>query len=198
MSSQHKYATEFMDFHRHTIRLKGYDYSQKGAYFVTICTQDKACIFGEIIDDKMVLNEIGKIVHNEWLNTSKIRSNIICDVFIVMPNHIHGIIVINESYGSVQFGRMQSDGRMQYAPTEDMLQVKLQSPSQTIGAIVRGFKASVTKQINELQQTRGQTIWQRNYYEHVIRDADDYNRVYEYIENNPQRWSLDSLNPNLP
>ena len=80
-----------MDFHRHTIRLKGYDYSQKGAYFVTICTQDKACIFGEIIDDKMVLNEIGKIVHNEWLNTSKIRSNIICDVFIVMPNHIHGI-----------------------------------------------------------------------------------------------------------
>ncbi|WP_440617030.1 transposase [Cysteiniphilum sp. 6C5] len=181
--------------HRHTVRLKGYDYAQKGAYFVTICTHDKACIFGEIVDDKMMLNEMGTIVYNEWLNTSALRSNIHCDVFVVMPNHIHGIIVINES-GQPQ-GRMQSYGRMQYAPTEGMLQAKLQSPSQTLGAIVRGFKAAVTKQINALKQVSGENIWQRNYYEHIIRDENDYNRICEYIENNPQKWALDSLNPNI-
>ncbi|WP_192482859.1 MULTISPECIES: transposase [Cysteiniphilum] len=174
--------------YRHTVRLKGYDYAQKGAYFVTVCTHDKACLFGEIVDDKMMLNEMGEIVYNEWLNTSVLRNNIHCDVFVVMPNHIHGIIVINESaqsHGCMQYaptddGHVKSDvyvepeELVQYAHTSDMFQAKFQSPSQTVGAIVRGFKAAVTKQINALKQTRGETIWQRNYYEHVIRDENDY------------------------
>jgi REP element-mobilizing transposase RayT len=165
--------------HRRSIRLKGYDYSQAGAYFITICTHNREYLFGEIVDDEMVLNDAGKIVRDEWLKTEKLRSNIKCDGFIVMPNHFHGILVITESRRGV----------LQYAPTT------LQSPSQTIGAIVRGFKSTVTKQINQLRQTPGQKLWHRNYYEHIIRNENDYYRIYEYIENNPLKWEFDSLHP---
>ncbi len=174
---------DFMNDFKHkrrSIRLKKYDYSKPGAYFITICTQNKKCLFGEIIDGEMLLNEMGCIVKNEWLKTKQLRKNIECNVFVVMPNHFHSIVEINESYKGV----------LQYAPT------KMQSPSKTIGAIVRGFKSAVTKQINKLQQTPGKKLWQRNYYEHIIRDEDDYNQIYEYINNNILKWELDSLHPN--
>ena len=166
---------------RRSIRLKGYDYSQAGVYFVTICTQNRQCLFGDIVDGAMVLNNVGRIVENEWVKTERFRQNIKCDRFVVMPNHFHGIVEITESRRGV----------LQYTPTT------MQSPSQTIGAIVRGFKSAVTKQINMIRQTPGTKLWQRNYYEHIIRNKNDYNRIYEYIENNPLKWALDSLHPKI-
>ncbi len=144
---------------RRSVRLKGFDYAQSGAYFVTICSKDRKCIFGKIVDEEMRINDKGAIVHAEWLRTTEIRINVITDEFIIMPNHLHGIIMINN-------GR----GVLQYAPTES----PFRSPSQTIGAIIRGFKSATTKQINKYTNTPGKPVWQRNYYDRIIRDEDEF------------------------
>ncbi len=162
-------------YNRRSIRLLGYDYTQEGFYFITICTYKHKCLFGKIKDGKMHLSKYGKIVKDEWIKTETIRQNIKIDKFVIMPNHIHGIIVIEESVGA-------------YCDTP--LQ-KFKSPSNTIGAIIRGFKSAVTKQINKIHNTSGIPVWQRNYYEHIIRDEQDYWRIAEYIQNNPLRWDLD-------
>ncbi len=177
---------------RRSIRLKNYDYSQSGAYFVTICTQNHICLFGDIVEGEMILNDLGRIVQEEWIKTEQLRPNVSCGKFVVMPNHFHGILIINESRrGVLQYARTST----QYAPTRQYAPTEFKSPSQTIGAIVRGFKSTVTKQINQIRQTPGQKCWQRNYYEHIIRNDDDYQRINEYIENNPLKWALDVLNP---
>jgi len=173
--------------HRRSIRLKGYDYSQAGLYFVTICTQDRECIFGEIIDDcrgtmHRALNEYGRIAEKEWIKTSEIRSNIHLDVFVIMPNHIHGIIRIN------------GDPVGAYCNTPlspNMNQSSFKSPSNNIGAIIRGYKSSVTKQINILRNKPGVPVWQRNYYGHIIRDKKSYHQISEYIQTNPLKWRDD-------
>ena len=170
-------------YSRRSIRLKGYDYSSAGAYFVTICTQNRECLFGEVVDEEMSINEIGTIVQAEWMRTADIRSNVLTDQFIIMPNHIHGIWYLIE----------RDDGRgvLQYATTES----QFRSPSQTIGAIVRGFKSAATKQINESRGTPGKPVWQRNYFERVIRDEDELNRIREYIIYNPLKWADEQENP---
>jgi putative transposase len=176
--------------HRRSIRLKGYDYSQNGAYFITLCTQDRKPIFGKIVNGEMQLSQFGIIAHDEWLKTSEIRKNIEMDEFIVMPNHFHGIIVI-DGRGVLQYAPTE------YAPTKNVAP-KLQSPSQTIGAIIRGYKAAVTKQINTIQINAGvydtpERIWQKNYYEHIIRNEVSLNKIREYILNNPFNWKEDDL-----
>jgi len=166
-------------------RLKGYDYAQEGAYFVTICTFGQMCLFGNIVDGKMTLNVTGKIVRVEWLKTPIVRSNITLDEFVVMPNHVHGIIVIN---------RNTRRGVMHYAPTN-----QLRYPSQIIGSIIRGFKSAITKRINEICNLPTRFAWQRNYDDHIIRNIVDLNHVRQYINNNPIKWDLDRNNPiNLP
>jgi len=167
--------------HRHSIRLKDYDYSQAGGYFITICTHNRECLLGEIENGQMMLNEYGRIVMREWSKTDKIRTDVQLDNFVVMPNHIHGIIVICR-------------GVLQYAPTE-YTPSSFKPPSQTIGAIVRGFKSAVAKQINRLRNTLGAPVWQRNYYEHIIRNEKELNHLREYIINNPLQWELDRENP---
>ena len=211
--------------HRKSIRLKGYDYSQAGLYFITICCDDRKHLFGEITDGEMEMNENGTIAYNEWMNTPEIPKNIELGEFIVMPNHIHGIINItrrgelhspniitddNDTHqmdGHQMDGR-QMDGRIQYAPTGigRINTGEFNSPQQTIGSIVRGFKSSVTKQINLLGgNIKGefnspqppkppQQVWQRNYYEHIIRDEKAYNNISNYIINNPSRWKEDKFN----
>ena len=171
--------------HRKSIRLTGYDYSQPGAYFVTICTWNRECLFGEISNDEVVLKEYGQVVMQEWINTGKLRPNVELDTYVVMPNHFHGILIINDRGGTIQ-----RRGVLQYAPTN-----AFRSPSQTIGAMVRGFKSAVTKQINRSRNTPGYTIWQRNYYEHIIRNEKELNTIREYIINNPVKWDLDENNP---
>ncbi|MDQ1327561.1 MAG: REP-associated tyrosine transposase [Candidatus Poribacteria bacterium] len=166
--------------HRRSIRLKGYDYSQSGAYFITICTHDKKSLFGKIIDGNMVLNEFGKIVNDEWIKTEQIRKNVKIDEYMVMPNHLHGIIIINDDRRDTLM-RVQSESFGKPV-------------SGSISTIIRGFKSATTKQINEFR-TPQMSVWQSNYYEHVIRNDDDLNDVREYIINNPLKWDLDRENP---
>ncbi len=171
--------------HRKSIRLQGYDYSQAGLYFITICTQNRLCLFGEIVDDVRgtticALNEYGRIAEKEWIKTSKMRPNIRLDVFVIMPNHAHGIIEINE----IADGR----GTMHRAPTVEQFG---KPTSNTIPTIIRGYKSSVTKQINRLREMPGVPVWQRNYYEHIIRDKKTYHKISEYIINNPIHWQDD-------
>ena len=172
--------------HRRSIRLKGYDYSQEGMYFVTLCVQDRDYLFGEIANGEMMLNEMGTIAHNEWMHTPEIRKNVELDAFIVMPNHIHGIIIIN--CRGVCNTPLRPDTDMGVCNTPQR-----KSPSQTIGSIVRGYKSSVTKKINELHNTNGSVVWQRNYWEHIIRDDRSFNTIAEYIINNPKNWDNDKL-----
>lgn len=186
--------------HRKSIRLKGYDYSKKGFYFITICCEDKAKIFGEIIDGKMILNEFGQIANEEWLNSANIRQNCKLHAHIIMPDHIHGIIEILFSENpNNQIGAFKS-------------------PSQTIGAFIRGFKIATIKRIKDFILLRASEskfdldtcelqfasvtgelqfaptdiikklnykIWQRNYYEIIIRDELAYLNIARYIRNNP-------------
>lgn len=155
--------------------------SQAGAYFVTICAHNRDCVFGNIVNGEMHVNDVGNIVKSEWIKTGKIRRNVVLDSFVIMPNHLHGIIIIIE----IDNGR----GVSQYAPTTKS---KFQSPSQTLGSIVRGFKATTTKQINKLRNSPGSPVWQRNYFERVVRNERELNRIREYIQNNPFNWNKES------
>jgi putative transposase len=177
--------------HRRSIRLEGYDYSQEGLYFVTICTEKRDCLFGDIFNGEMVLNEMGMIAYHEWLETPVIRKNVGLDVFVVMPNHIHGIIIIKEAGCG---GELNSPFNNPMNNIEEgVCNTPLHSPSQTIGSIVRGYKASVTGKINALKNTKGIVVWQSNYWEHIIRDEGSYSNISEYIINNAFNWNTDKL-----
>ena len=168
--------------HRKSIRLKEYDYTSSAEYFITICTYQRECLFVEIKKDEMVLNYFGLIVLEEWLRTAEIRGDVELDSYVVMPNHIHGIITLIES------GR----GTSQRAPTKEQFG---KPTSRSIPTIVRLFKACVTKRINLLRNTPRQSIWQRNYYEHIIRNDKDLINIRDYIINNPMQWHVDEENP---
>ncbi len=161
---------------RRSIRLKGYDYSQAGAYFITICTPNRECLFGDIVDGKMRINDAVDIIADEWLETAEIRNEIELDEWVMMPNHFHGIVVIADGRG---------DRRI--APTGPQ--------PRSIGAVMAGFKSAATKRINELHQTPGAKLWQRNDWEHIIRNESELGRIREYIRNNPAQWELDKLHP---
>jgi REP element-mobilizing transposase RayT len=186
--------------HRRSIRLKGYDYSRNGAYFVTICSWNRECLFGEISgiktsEPEIILNEYGKIVHDEWNRTVLIRKEIEIGEFIVMPNHFHGIVLI-QGRGDRLVAPMSTiadciQGRPPVAPTEDRPGPKPKS----ISSFLAGFKSIVTKRINELRQTPGAPVWQRNYYEHIIRNETELNRISQYIISNPANWYNDENNP---
>ncbi len=160
--------------HRKTIRIRDYDYSSPGSYFVTICAYKKECLFGEI-KNIVKLNQLGIIVQNEWIKTEKIRKEITLDEYVIMPNHMHAIIRINRR------------GDRPVAPTV----VKPGPRSKTIGAMIAGFKSAVTTQINQIRKTPMCPVWQRNYYEHVIRDEKDLSYIREYVVNNPKYWAYD-------
>lgn len=163
---------------RRSIRLQGYDYSRSGAYFVRICAQNRECLFGDIVDGKMVLNDAGKIVAGEWMKSGEIRDEIESGEWVVMPNHFHGIVMIRR-------------GDRPVAPTMPGPRPK------SIGSLMSGFKPAVTKRINEIRNTPDVKLWQRNYYEHVIRNDDELNRIREYIANNPMKWEMDRENPDI-
>jgi REP element-mobilizing transposase RayT len=161
--------------------LQGYDYSQAGVYFVTICTQNRQCLFGDILDGEMRLNDAGWVVADEWIKTPVIRDEIELDKWVVMPNHFHGILLIT---GSID---RHCTGDRRVAPTGPQ--------PRSVGAVMAGYKSAVTKCINELHQTPGAKLWQRNYWEHIVRNEPELNRLREYIQNNPKQWEMDSLYP---
>ena len=174
--------------HRRSIRLKGYDYSQAGLYFVTICVQNGMYLFGDVVDGKMVLNEYGKITKNEWLKTTELRKNVQLHQFVVMPNHFHAIIEITENVVMSDVGANCIRPNENETDNLGECNSPLRSPSQTVGAIVRGYKSAVSRQI-------GFPVWQRNYHEHIIRDRNAHAQIAEYIENNPQKAEYIENNP---
>jgi REP element-mobilizing transposase RayT len=211
---------------RRSIRIQGYDYAQAGAYFITICAYQRQCLFGRIVDGRVQLNRWGQIVTEEWLRSEEVRPTVMLDVFVVMPNHLHGIIVLTESVGATRWvahsehhdpanvgatrwvaqpdspnvHRQASCRDMRFHAVEQRATRRVAPTGPTrgsIGAIVGQVKPAVSKRVNALRHTPGATLWQRNYYEHIIRDADDYEEIRWYIENNPARWTEDRENPVL-
>ncbi|MFM7383878.1 MAG: transposase [Microcystaceae cyanobacterium] len=172
--------------HRQSIRLRNYDYSQPGYYFLTTCTDKKQCWFGEIQNDRMCLNQIGKIVAEEWLNTPQIRLNFQLDQWVIMPNHLHGIVIINKHILGLGEGDIDILGARN-AP--------LRQEPNSISSFVAGFKSAVTKRINLLRNNWDVPLWQRNYYESIIRDEQSLIAIREYIKNNPYQWKKDPDNP---
>ncbi len=171
-----KYNAEI--HHRRSIRLNDYDYSQAGAYFLTICTWNREHLFGEIDSGNMSLNEYGEIVKQEWLRTGIIRANVRTDYFIIMLNHFHGILMVSDD----------RRGTLQRAPTPEQFGKPV---SNSIPTIVRLFKSTTTKQINQTRNSLGRAVWQRNYYEHIVRSEPELNKIREYIVNNPLNWETD-------
>jgi REP element-mobilizing transposase RayT len=179
--------------HRRSIRLKGYDYRQVGGYFITLVTQDRACLFGEVVDGEMRMNEYGQIAWEEWFRSAEIRREIRLypDEFVVMPNHIHCMDCGTPCRG---------DGPVAPTPgAHDCVRAHrrapLQRPPRSLSSFVAGFKSAVTKRINEHRGTPGAPVWQRNYYEHIIRNEDDLEAIRHYILTNPSRWHEDRENP---
>ncbi len=195
--------------HRRSIRLQGYDYSQARAYFLTICTHGRECLFGEIRDEKMYLNDIGRIVAHEWLKSPVIRAEIELDEWVVMPNHMHGIAVITDAgakqrnvtkkrkavdqYWTDNQPVGQFTGRFIGQPSGRPPIVPTGPKKKSVGAMMAGFKSSVTGRVNAYRQSPGSEVWQRNYWDHVIRNATELDTLRKYIQTNPARWQEDSL-----
>ena len=184
---------------RRSMRLEGYDYSQVGAYFLTICTVDRRILFGKVVNHQMVLNEAGRIVADEWLKSARIRAEIELDAWVVMPNHIHGILTITDVGGECN-RRSRTDQRSLTTgvgvPGRGDRRVAPTGPGpRSVGAIMAGFKSASARRINAFRDTPGAPVWQRNYYEHVIRYEAVLNRIRQYIAENPARWAEDPENP---
>ena len=195
--------------HRRSIRLKGYDYSQAGAYFITICCKDRKCRFGKIVvgASVMELNECGQIAYDEWLKLSERFSNFELDVFQIMPNHMHGIIVLNDIVGAtlavaqnavVQNAVAQNvpNGIIALNDVGATARVAPTTTNATIGDIVGAYKSLVANGCLDIYKTKNETmgkLWQRNYYEHIIRNEQSYQTISDYIINNPAKWKDDKF-----
>ncbi len=185
---------------RKSIRLKGYDYSQMGLYFITVCCQNRECLFGNIDNGKMILNDAGEMVENEWLKLSQRFNNIKLHEFITMPNHFHGIInrrgepcvrpiqTLEQTTGEHEG---EHEGEHKVRPYGTL--------NGTVGRVIQAYKSITTVEYirgvknNEWQRFDGK-LWQRNYWEHIICNENEYGRISEYIVNNPMKWDTDKLN----
>lgn len=205
--------------HRRSTRIQGYDYTRPGGYFVTIVTQGRACLFGEVVGGEVVLNEAGKMVSAAWAALPERFPHVELGIFVVMPNHFHGILLFHDNpVGATlvvapdlttipdpptlppnegkDVGRdlplgaaMKSGAAMKAAPT--------------LGRVVGAFKSITTHEYIGGVHRSGwmpfdQRLWQRNYYEHILRNAEDANRVHRYIHSNPAAWTEDRENPAHP
>jgi REP element-mobilizing transposase RayT len=191
--------------HRRSIRLPQYDYAQPGVYFVTICTHERECVLGEVIDGVMRLNDWGIVADRFWDEVAAHFHGAAIDAHIIMPNHAHANIVI------VRTPTRRGEVSSPVSSTHDPTRSEVPSPSSpispatqggetpplrpTLGQIVAYYKYQTTKTINLMRGMPGAKFWQRNYWEHVIRNEAEMNRIQEYIENNPTRWSNDQLHP---
>jgi REP element-mobilizing transposase RayT len=190
---------------RRSIRLKGYDYGQLGVYCITLCTHEKQCWFGEIRDSKMCLNQLGNIVVQEWLRTPQMRPEIVLDEWIMMPNHLHGILIITDA-SPTSVGAHRRAPLSGHAPLSEPAPLSQKSPNQhppnsnlsnppqlrrhsnSLSSIIAGFKSTTTKRINVIRETPRIPLWQRNYYESVVRDTEHLEHVRNYIRANPSCW----------
>jgi putative transposase len=192
---------------RHSIRLRNYDYTSNGAYFITICAETREDFFGTMLENQMQLNDFGKIVLEEWEQSAQIRTEMIFDEFIVMPDHVHAIVMIQKpetpratpsinrhpvgahSYAPLQRTEHESERTIQGLVLNNRAP-KLERKPRSLGSFVGGFKSAITTRINEQRGTPRVPVWQRNYYDHIIRNDHDLERVRSYIQTNPMRWFL--------
>ena len=232
--------------HRCSIRLPDHDYTQSGAYFITIVTQGRDCLFGEVADDQVRLNRLGQVASREWERLARRFANATVDAFVIMPNHVHGIIILNDTSRRGAADQTSDHGHSTpchtagddphwsgcapthnpatadcrgaasqpsdnghstpcYTPDDDPhwagcaptadYAVRGRMAPGSIPAIVRAFKSAVTLRINLVRATPGAAVWQRNYYEHIIRNDAQLERARQYILNNPLQWALDQENP---
>lgn len=205
--------------HRRSIRLKGYDYSQAGLYFITICCQDRACLFGEITDGQMICNDAGTMVENEWLKLPERFTNIHLHEYIVMPNHFHAILEIvgatlvvapvrvslvdTQNYHNAPVrvplvGTPNDDNAQNDDDTQKGQPQGIAPTGKTVGDMVGAFQSIVTVEYIRGVKTFGWTpfngkLWQRNYYEHIIRNEQSYQTISNYIINNPAKWEDDKF-----
>lgn len=162
---------------RKALRLTGFNYASPGAYYITICTHGQKSIFGTIEDNAMKLNDFGRIVEQCWFDLNNHYASIQLYEFVIMPNHIHGIIMIGDAWAGLK-----------PAPTY---------AHHGIPEIVRAFKTFSSRRINKMRNTPGTPVWQRNYYEHIIRNDESMQRISNYIKNNPSHWTVgDQSDPN--
>ncbi len=208
--------------HRRSIRLKNYDYSQSGAYFITICAHNKQYLFGDIVNSEMQLNERGKCVLRTWEDLPNHNINMKLGTFQIMPNHIHGIIILNNvgagskpaqnhtnarqnkraGYESItkntDIGANNQAGYESIPNNTDIgannrAGLEPAPTNQKLSEIVRQLKTFSAKHINKIRGSAGTPVWQRNYYEHIIRNEQSYIKISEYIMYNPMNWENDEL-----
>jgi REP element-mobilizing transposase RayT len=188
--------------YRQSIRWTGYDYTQQGAYFVTICTQHREPLFGDVVDGVMQLNACGEIVRAAWLDLPQRFATIGLDHYVVMPNHFHGIVVI-DAVGALLAAPWHespaTEGAASGAPTgafvDACAMVKSTQGRPSLGDVMRAFKSLSGIAVNRHLGRAGQPLWQRNYHDRVIRDEDELLRIRQYIVQNPLHWAADRENP---
>ena len=202
-------------FHRRSIRLKGYDYAQAGAYYLTVCTHERAHLFGDVVNAEMVPSPMGAMVQRCWDAIPTHMPMVALDEFIVMPNHVHGIIVITDIavVGRGMVGAADKGGKFPAltpplrdpGPADDHVTPSEPNdtvvprrppiaimPKNSLGHIMQTFKSAVTRQaVRDGLIERGRPVWQRGYYEHIIRDGADHERIADYIRDNPANWPTD-------
>jgi REP element-mobilizing transposase RayT len=171
--------------------LAGYDYGQPGAYFVTMVAAGRRCLFGEVANQEMNLGDFGRIVEQQWARLPRRFPNLELGAFVVMPNHVHGILIIHGRRGTAGNLVDSDDASYRRAPTEGFGK----PVPGSIPTIIRSCKSAVAYRVHAAGKMIGLPIWQRSYYEHVIRNQDDWERVHRYIESNPVLWAQDEENP---
>ena len=165
---------------RVSIRLKDFDYTREGYYFVTVCVRNKECLLGGIENASVVLNDFGRKVETLWHDTPNHFANVELDIAVVMPNHLHGIIILKGRGTACRAQMKEAFGK---------------PVSGSLSTIIRSFKAAVTKHFNISRKNIGQSVWQKNFYEHIIRSEKELCNIREYIVNNPLKWEFDYENP---
>lgn len=185
--------------HRRSVRLPTYDYAQAGAYFVTVfvtvCTHGRECLFGDVVEEAMRLNACGQIVSEVWHAIPAHFAGVQVNAFAVMPNHVHGIIVIIGDPPTAGVGATHASP-LWVAPGPNETAPHPNGPKpRSLGAIVGSFKSAVTRRINRLRNTPGTSVWQRSFYDRIIRTDRELNAVRRYVADNPARWHWDKLNP---
>ena len=185
---------------RQSTRLRGYDYSRNGAYFVTLCTYQRECVLGEIVRGEMRLNEIGQAVLETWQQLPRYFPNIRLDEFVVMPNHVHGIVIIDRSIDNHHVGAQFIAPKNENAPNRENMSDwdsvttrGVMNHAPTLGNVIRAFKAMAARKIH--LSGFSNRMWQRNYHDHIIRNEKSLNEIRRYIIYNPARWDLDRNNP---
>ena len=172
----------FLFRHRKSIRLKEYDYSQPGEYFITVCTHDKKCFFGEVIEEKIILSPIGKTARKCWEEIPEQFPDVRLDEYVIMPNHVHGIVILTEGRDLIN-----------QIPTRNNFPL-MKNPKMTLGKVIRYYKARSSKHIHDSGHVDFR--WQSLFYDRIVRSEKELNNIRDYIANNPLKWYLDEENPN--